>query len=110
MKLFRVLLTTAIILLILQAETHLRVFALRVTKSCSGCRLKGVRIQNADLTGADLSNADLRWAKLDSVNLNHANLQGANLRHARLHNVTTKGTNFCEATLMDAVKGYCNQP
>ncbi|NEZ67184.1 pentapeptide repeat-containing protein [Leptolyngbyaceae cyanobacterium CCMR0082] len=110
MKLFRVLLTTAIILLVLQAETPLRVVALRATKNCSGCRLKGVRIQYADLTGADLSNADLRWAQLDSVNLNHANLEGANLRHARLYNVTTKGTNFCGAVLMDAVKGYCSQP
>ncbi|MEM7795524.1 MAG: pentapeptide repeat-containing protein [Cyanobacteria bacterium P01_C01_bin.118] len=108
MKLFRVLLTTVIILLILQAETPLRVMALRITKSCSGCRLKGVHIQNADLAGADLSHADLRWAKLESVNLNHANLQGANLRHARLYDVTTKETDFCGATLMDAVKGYCN--
>ncbi|MGD1853358.1 MAG: pentapeptide repeat-containing protein [Leptolyngbyaceae cyanobacterium] len=108
MKLFRVLLTTLIVLLVLQAETPLRVVALRVTKNCPGCRLKGVHIQNADLAGADLSNADLRWAKLDSVNLNHANLQGANLRHARLYNVTTKDTDFCGAILMDAVKGYCD--
>ena len=108
MKLFRVLLATAIILVVLQAETPLRVLALRITKTCSGCRLKGVHIQNADLAGADLSYADLRWARLDSVNLNHANLQGANLRHARLSNVTTKDTDFCGAILMDAVKGYCN--
>lgn len=108
MKLMRVLLTTVILLGVLQAETPLRVMALRVTKHCPGCRLKGVHIQNADLTGADLSNADLSWAQLDSVNLNHANLQGANLRHARLYNVTTKNTNFCGAILMDAVKGYCN--
>ena len=107
MKLIRVLLTTAIVLLLLQAETPLRVIALRVTKHCSGCRLKGVHIRNADLAGADLSNADLRWARLDSVNLNDANLEGANLRHARLYNVTTKDTNFCGAILMDAVKGYC---
>lgn len=107
MKLVRVLLTTVVVLLLLQAETPLRVVALRVTKNCSGCRLKGVRIQNADLAGADLSNADLRWAQLESVNLNHANLQGANLRHARLYNVTTKDTNFCGAILMNAVKGYC---
>lgn len=108
MKLIRVLFTTVILLLLLQAETPLRVMALRVTKSCPGCRLRAVRIRNADLTGADLSNADLRWAQLESVNLNNANLQGANLRHARLYNVTTKDTNFCGATLMDAVKGYCN--
>ncbi|NEQ52645.1 MAG: pentapeptide repeat-containing protein [Leptolyngbya sp. SIO3F4] len=108
MKLIRVLFTTFILLLLLQAETPLRVMALRITKSCPGCRLKGVHIQNADLAGADLSNADLRWAKLESVNLNHANLEGANLRNARLYNVTTKDTNFCGATLMDAVKGYCN--
>ena len=108
MKLIQVLFTTVVVFLLLQAETPLRVVALRVTKSCSGCRLKGVHIRNADLAGADLSNADLRWAKLDSVNLNHANLQGANLRHARLYNVTTKDTNFCGAILMDAVKGYCN--
>ncbi len=108
MKLIRILFTTVILLLLLQAETPLKVMALRVTKRCPGCRLKGVRIRNADLAGADLSNADLRWAQLDSVNLNHANLQGANLRHARLYNVTTKKTNFCGAILMDAVKGYCN--
>lgn len=108
MKLFQVLFATIVVLLVLQAETPLRVFALRMTKNCSGCQLKGVHIQNADLAGADLSNADLRWAKLDSVNLNHANLQGANLRHARLYNVTTKDTDFCGAILMDAVKGYCD--
>ena len=107
MKLIRIFCTTVIFLLLLQAETPLRVMALRVTKSCPGCRLKGVHIQNVDLAGADLRNADLRWAQLDSVNLNHADLQGANLRNARLYNVTTKDTNFCGATLMDAVKGYC---
>ena len=79
MKLIQVLVTTMIMLLLLQARTPFRVVALRVTKSCSGCPLKGVHIRNADLAGADLSNADLRWAKLDSVNLNNANLQGANL-------------------------------
>ncbi|MEO0349773.1 MAG: pentapeptide repeat-containing protein [Cyanobacteria bacterium P01_A01_bin.15] len=108
MKLIQVLVTTMIMLLLLQARTPFRVVALRVTKNCSGCPLKGVHIRNADLAGADLSNADLRWAKLDSVNLNNANLQGANLRYARLYNVTTKDTNFCGAILMDAVKGYCD--
>ena len=108
MKLIRVLLVTGVILFLLQAETPIKVLALRMTKSCPGCRLKGVDIRNANLAGADLSNADLRWARLDSVNLNGANLQGANLRHARLYNVTTKNTNFCGAILMDAVKGYCN--
>ena len=108
MKPIRVLLTAAIILLLLQAETPLRVMALRLTKHCPGCRLRAVRIQNADLSGADLSNADLRWAQLESVNLNNANLQGANLRHARLYDVTTKDADFCGAILMDAVKGYCH--
>lgn len=108
MKLMRALALAFIMLLLLQAETPLRVIALRVTKSCPGCRLKGVRIRSADLSGADLSNADLRWAQLESVNLNNANLQGANLRHARLYDVTTKDTDFCGAILMDAVKGYCN--
>lgn len=108
MKLLRVLSMTTVLLLLLQAETPLRVMALRVTKHCPGCRLKGVRIQGADLSGADLSNADLRWAQLESVNLNHANLQGANLRNARLYNVTTKETDFCGAVLMNAVKGYCD--
>ena len=108
MKLIRVLLATISILFLLQAETPLRVMALRVTKNCPGCRMKGVAIRNANLAGADLSNADLRWSQLDSVNLNDANLQGANLRHARLYNVTTKNTNFCGAILMDAVKGYCD--
>lgn len=108
MKLFRVFLTTLIVLLILQAQTPLRVIALRFTKSCSGCRLRAVHIRNANLVGADLSHADLRGATLDSVNLNHANLQGANLRDARLYNVTTKDTDFCGAILMDAAKGYCD--
>ena len=107
MKLVRVLAMSFIILLLLQAETPLRVMALRVTKHCPGCRLRGVRIHKADLSGADLSNADLRWAQLEFVNLNNANLQGANLRHARLYNVTTQNTDFCGAILMDAVKGYC---
>ncbi|MEM6254907.1 MAG: pentapeptide repeat-containing protein [Cyanobacteria bacterium P01_D01_bin.156] len=98
---------TFVVLLLLQAETPLRVMTLRVTKHCPGCRLKGVRIREADLSGADLSNADLRWARLESVNLNNANLQGANLRHARLYDVTTKDTDFCGAILMNAVKGYC---
>ncbi|MBE9069083.1 pentapeptide repeat-containing protein [Leptolyngbya cf. ectocarpi LEGE 11479] len=108
MKLLRVLSMTIILLVLLQAEAPLRVVALRVTKHCAGCRLKGVRIREADLSGADLSNADLRWAHLESVNLNHANLQGANLRNARLYNVTTHETDFCGAILMDAVKGYCD--
>lgn len=108
MKLSRVMFATVILLLLLQSETPLRVMALRITKSCPGCRLKGVHIQNADLAGADLAGADLRWARLDSVNLNDANLQGANLHKARLYNVTTKNTNFCGAILMDAVKGYCD--
>ena len=82
--------------------------SLRFTKHCPGCRLRAVHIKHADLSGADLSNADLRWARLESVNLNGANLQGANLRHARLYDVTTKGTDFCGAILMDAVKGYCD--
>ncbi|MEL7504420.1 MAG: pentapeptide repeat-containing protein [Cyanobacteria bacterium J06554_6] len=108
MKLIRVLGLALIILLLQHTQTPLRVIALRVTKSCSGCRLRAVRIRNADLAGADLRNADLRWAELESVNLNNANLEGANLRHARLYNVTTKDTNFCGAILMDAVKGYCD--
>lgn len=107
MKLMRVFVLAFFMLLLLQAETPLRVMALRVTKSCPGCRLKGVSIRSADLAGADLRNADLRWARLESVNLNNANLQGANLRHARLYNVTTKDTDFCGAVLMNAVKGYC---
>ncbi|MEM7065635.1 MAG: pentapeptide repeat-containing protein [Cyanobacteria bacterium P01_B01_bin.77] len=108
MKLLQVLSMAIVLLLLLQAETPLRVVTLRVTKHCPGCRLKGVRIREADLSGADLRNADLRWAKLESVNLNHANLQGANLRNARLYNVTTQDTDFCGAILMDAVKGYCD--
>ena len=107
MKLFRVLATTVIILLVFQAQTPLRVLNLRITKKCSGCLLRAVHIKNVDLAGADLSNADLRGATLESVNLNNANLQGANLRDARLYNVTTKDTDFCGATLMDAAKGYC---
>lgn len=108
MKLIRVLAATVTMLLLLQAETPLRVLTLRVTKRCPECRLLAVHIRNADLTGADLSYADLRWAQLESVNLNNANLEGANLRHARLYNVTTKDANFCGAILMDAVKGYCD--
>lgn len=108
MKPIRIVWATVIILLLLQAETPLRVMALRVTKHCPGCRLRAVHIREADLSGADLSNADLRWAQLESVNLNNANLQGANLRHARLYNVTTKDANFCGAILMDSVKGYCH--
>ena len=96
-----------VILLLHQAQTPLRAVSLRITKSCAGCRLRAVHISNADLAGADLRNADLRWARLESVNLNGANLEGANLRHARLYDVTTKDTNFCGATLMDAAKGYC---
>lgn len=108
MKLIRVLLTTLGILLVLQAEMPLRVLKLRVTKRCFNCPLKGAHIRNADLAGADLRNADLRWARFESVNLNGANLQGANLRNAHLDDVTTKGTNFCDAILMDRVKGYCH--
>ncbi|MEM1278599.1 MAG: pentapeptide repeat-containing protein [Cyanobacteria bacterium P01_H01_bin.152] len=108
MKLFRVLFTTFIVLLILQAQTPLRVLTLSITKRCSGCQLRAVNLRNVNLAGADLSNADLRGATLDSVNLNNANLQGANLRDARLYNVTTKDTDFCGAILMDAVKGYCD--
>ncbi len=107
MKLLRVLGLALIILLLHQAQTPLRVISLQLTKSCVGCRLRAVRITNADLAGADLRNADLRWARLESVNLNGANLEGANLRHARLYEVTTKDTNFCGAILMDAAKGYC---
>ena len=108
MKLFRVLVTTFIVLLILQAQTPMRVLTLSITKRCSGCRLRAVNLRNVNLAGADLSNADLRGATLESVNLNNANLQGANLRNARLYNVTTKDTNFCGAILMDAAKGYCD--
>lgn len=107
MKLMRVLTLAFILLLLFQAQTPLRVMALRITKHCPGCRLRAVRIRGADLSGADLSNADLRWAQFESVNLNNANLQGANLRHARLSDVTTKNTDFCGAIMMNAVKGYC---
>ncbi|MDA0266398.1 MAG: pentapeptide repeat-containing protein [Cyanobacteria bacterium] len=107
MKLFRVLLATLLVLIVMQAGTALRVWRLRLTKSCPGCQLLGVDIKGADLSGADLRNADLRWTRLDSVNLTDADLSGANLADAEMNNVTTLNTEFCGATMMNSVKGYC---
>lgn len=107
MKLPRVLLATLFVLIVLQAETPLRVWRLRITKSCPGCQLLGVEIKGADLSGADLRNADLRWTRFDSVNLTGADLSGANLEEAQMNNVTTLNTEFCGATMMNSVKGYC---
>ena len=109
MKLLRVLSTTLLVLVVLQAEAPLRVWRLRITKSCPGCRLIGVDIKGADLTGANLRNADLRWTRLHSVNLTNADLSGANLRHAQMNNVTVQNTEFCGATMMNSVKGYCRR-
>ncbi len=107
MKLPRILLATLLVLIVLQAETPLRVWRLRITKNCPGCSLIGVDIKNADLSGANLQNADLRWTRLDSVNLTNADLSGANLEDAQMNNVTTLNTEFCGATMMNSVKGYC---
>ncbi|NJL86543.1 MAG: pentapeptide repeat-containing protein [Leptolyngbyaceae cyanobacterium SM1_1_3] len=107
MKLTRILLTTLLVLIVLQAEVPIRVWRLRITKSCPGCRLLGVDIRDADLSGANLRNADLRWTRFHSVNLTNADLSGANLRNAQMNDVTIQNTEFCGATMMNAVKGYC---
>jgi uncharacterized protein YjbI with pentapeptide repeats len=107
MKLPRVLLATLLVSIVLQAETPLRVWRLRITKSCPGCRLLGADIKGADLRGADLRNADLRWTRFDSVDLTDADLSGADLQEAQMTNVTTLNTEFCGATMMNSVKGYC---
>ena len=107
MKLLRILLTTLLVLTVLQAEAPIRVWRLRLTKSCPGCRLIGVDIKDADLRGANLQGADLRWTRFHSVNLTGADLSGANLRNARMNDVTVHNTEFCGATMMNSVKGYC---
>ncbi|MEM6518499.1 MAG: pentapeptide repeat-containing protein [Cyanobacteria bacterium P01_D01_bin.71] len=107
MKPLQILLTTLMVLVVLQADAPLRVWWLRLTKSCPGCRLVGVDIKEADLRGANLQDADLRWARFDSVNLTDADLSGANLRNAQMHDVTVLNTEFCGATMMNSVKGYC---
>jgi uncharacterized protein YjbI with pentapeptide repeats len=48
--------------------------------------------------------------RLQSVNLTNADLSGANLKNAQMDNVTTLNTEFCGATMMNAVKGYCRSP
>lgn len=109
MKLLRAALATLLVLVVLQAEAPLRVWRLRLTKSCPNCRLVGVDIRDADLSGANLKHADLRWARFYSVNLTNADLSGANLRHASMNNVTTLDAEFCGAIMMNSVKGYCRQ-
>lgn len=107
MKLLRILLSTLLILTVFQAETPLRVWWLRATRSCPGCSLVGVDIRNADLSGANLKNADLRWTRFHNVNLSHADLSGADLRYAQMDDVIVLDTQFCGAMMMNSEKGYC---
>jgi uncharacterized protein YjbI with pentapeptide repeats len=107
MKLLRLFASTLVVLVFMQADVPLKLLMLRVAKHCPGCRLVGADIKDMNLEGANLKNADLRWATLSSVNLNNADLSGANLRYARLDGVSIQNTNFCQATLMDSVKGAC---
>ncbi len=109
MKIARISLATLLVLIVLQAQTPLRVWRLRLTKHCPGCRLVGVELKNVDLSGANLSHADLRWTRFDTVDLTNADLSGANLLNARMNEVTVLHTEFCSATMMNAVKGYCRQ-
>lgn len=109
-KLLRLLTTTAIVLVALHTDTVWRVWQLRLTNRCPNCNLVGVTLRGLDLRQANLKNADLRWTTLENVQLDGADLSHANLRHARLEGVTTKGTEFCGAIMMNAVKGYCIRP
>lgn len=109
-KLLRLLVSTSIILVVLHTSTVWRVWQLRLTNRCPRCNLVGVTLKGLDLRQANLKNADLRWASLENVQLDGADLSYANLRYAQLEGVTTSGTEFCGATMMNAVKGYCIRP
>lgn len=107
MRFARILLSTLLTLVILQADTQIRLWRLRLTNNCPNCRLVGVDLRDIDLSGANLRNADLRWTRFDTVNLSGADLSGADLRNAQMNEVTVLNTQFCGATMMNSVKGYC---
>jgi len=70
-------------------------------------QLKGIDLQNADLSGADirgtnLSDADLRGANLSNANLSDANLSLAKLKKANLSNALLNGTKLTVAYLHHA--------
>ncbi|NEP12099.1 MAG: pentapeptide repeat-containing protein [Symploca sp. SIO2C1] len=70
-------------------------------------QLKGVDLQDADLSGADirgtnLSDADLRGANLSSANLSDANLSLAKLKRANLSNAILNSTKLTVAHLQNA--------
>ena len=70
-------------------------------------QLKGVDLQDADLSGADirgtdLSDADLRGANLSSANLSDANLSLAKLKRANLSNAILNSTKLTVAYLHNA--------
>ena len=67
-------------------------------------QLKGIDLQDADLSGADirgtnLSDADLRGANLSNANLSEANLSLAKLSKANLSNAILNGTKLTVAHL-----------
>ncbi|NET60996.1 MAG: hypothetical protein F6K47_34160 [Symploca sp. SIO2E6] len=70
-------------------------------------QLKGVDLQDADLSGTDirgsnLSDADLRGANLSNANLSDANLSLAKLKKANLSNAILNGTKLAVAYLHNA--------
>jgi uncharacterized protein YjbI with pentapeptide repeats len=63
----------------------------------SGARLRGLRLDDLDLSGVDLSYADLRECILDGSRLVGVNMRGANLQGCR-----ALGANFSRAVLQEA--------
>lgn len=75
---------------------------LRESKSCYGCDLAGVNLDNAHLRGADLEGADLSHATLRDIDLRGANLKGVNFTGADLTGANLSGADFYKAVLNDA--------
>jgi len=65
-------------------------------------KLRGARLERANLAGADCAGADFSFTNLKSANLTGANFSKASLRGADLEDANLAGTDFRGADLTDA--------
>ncbi len=70
--------------------------------SFEGANLKGIDLNDMDLSSGIFKNANFRYADLTNTNLSNTDLSGASLRHAVLVNTNLSGANLTNADLTHA--------
>lgn len=71
-------------------------------RRCTGCRLQGADLVQAQLQQVDLRKAQLERANLSGAQLDGANLAGATLHYTSLHGASLRGSDLRGASLMGA--------